>query len=115
MDIDDEPQIVYTTLPSLEEAERMGRTLVERRLAACVNILPGMVTIFRWNGAVERADEVVMMVQTTAETVDNAMEAISELHPLELPALLAIPVAKAGALYGAWIAAETASVDEEED
>ena len=62
----DEVVIVYTTYPSLVEAEAAGRRLVEEKLAACVNILPQMVSIYRWKGAVERADEVVMLVKTRA-------------------------------------------------
>ncbi len=58
--------LVYTTWPSIVEAERAGRDLVERRLAACVNILPGMISHYRWQGKIERAEEAVMMVKTRA-------------------------------------------------
>ena len=57
---------VYTTYPSIVEAEKAGRALVEQRLAACVNILPGMVSYYRWEGKVDRGDEVVMIIKTRA-------------------------------------------------
>ena len=62
---------VYTTYPAIVEAERAGRALVERRLCACVNILPGMVSIYRWQGAVERGDEVVMIIKTRASLAER--------------------------------------------
>ena len=62
--------LVYTTWPSIVEAERAGRAIVERRLAACVNILPGMVSHYWWQGKIERAEEVVMLVKTRAGLAD---------------------------------------------
>src|ERR1700722_14628842 len=62
--------LVYTTFPSIGEAERAGRALVERRLCACVNILPGMVSLYWWQGAIERGDEVVMIIKTRASLAE---------------------------------------------
>ena len=62
--------LVYTTWPSIVEAERAGRTIVERRLAACVNILPGMVSHYWWEGKIERAEEVVMFIKTRASMAE---------------------------------------------
>ena len=61
---------VYTTYPSIVEAEQAGRALVERRLCACVNILPGMVSLYWWQGAIERGDEVVMIIKTRASLTE---------------------------------------------
>ena len=76
---------VYTTYPSLVEAERAGRTLVERRLAACVNILPGMVSLYWWQGAIERGEEVVMIIKTRATLVEQVRAAVRQLHSYTTP------------------------------
>ena len=100
---------IYTTWPSLVEAERAGRTLVERRLAACVNILPGMVSHYRWEGQVERAEEVVMIVKTRAELTEAVRDAVRESHPYRTPAIAVLPVTGGSADYLAWIVGETSA------
>jgi periplasmic divalent cation tolerance protein len=98
---------VYTTFPSLVEAERVGRTLVERRLCACVNILPGMVSYYWWQGAIERGDEVVMIIKTRASLTEAVHGAVKELHSYSTPAILVIPIEAVDPDYHAWIVAET--------
>src|SRR5256885_10172716 len=71
---------VYTTYPSLVEAERIGKALLERRLAACVNILPGMISHYRWQGAIERGEEVVMIVKTRASLSEDVRAAMKAMH-----------------------------------
>jgi len=105
----DDPVLVYTTWPSAAEAEAAGRALVEQRLAACVNILPGMVSIYAWQGAVERADEAVMIVKTRQALAGQAAEAVRARHPYAVPAILVLPTLSVDADYAAWIAAETAA------
>ena len=100
--------LVYTTWPSIVEAERAGRTLVERRLAACVNILPGMVSHYWWEGKIERAEEVVMIIKTRASMAGPVGEAVKELHTYKTPAFMVLPVEKADKDYHAWITQETA-------
>jgi periplasmic divalent cation tolerance protein len=100
---------VYTTFPSLVEAERVGRSLVERRLCACVNILPGMVSYYWWQGAIERGDEVVMLVKTRATLTDAVRIAVKEMHSYSTPAVLVIPIDSVDPDYAAWIARETES------
>jgi periplasmic divalent cation tolerance protein len=100
---------VYTTYPSLVEAERAGRTLVERRLCACVNILPGMVSYYWWQGAIERGDEVVMIIKTRAALTDAVRVTVKEMHSYTTPAVLVIPIESVDPDYEAWIMAETAS------
>ena len=100
---------VYTTYPSIVEAEQAGRSIVERRLAACVNILPGMVSHYWWKGAIERADEVVMMVKTRTSLADAASAAVKELHSYETPAIMVLPVESVDSAYHHWIVEETTS------
>jgi len=100
---------VYTTYPSVVEAERAGRTLVERRLAACVNILPGMVSLYWWQGAIERGDEVVMIIKTRASLAENVRAAVKELHSYTTPAILVIPIETVDPDYHAWLLSETAA------
>ncbi len=105
----DEVVLVYTTYPSLVEAEAAGRGLVDAGLAACVNILPQMVSIYRWKGAVERADEVVMLVKTRASLAEQVGEALRRGHSYELPAILVLPVSGGDLEYLGWIRAESAA------
>jgi periplasmic divalent cation tolerance protein len=100
---------VYTTYPSLVEAERAGRSLVEQRLCACVNILPAMVSYYWWQGEVERGDEVVMIIKTRATLAEPVRLAVKEMHSYTTPAVLVIPVESVDPDYQAWIMGETAS------
>jgi periplasmic divalent cation tolerance protein len=103
----DRPVLVYTTYPSLVEAEQAGRGLVEARLAACVNILPGMVSIYRWQGAIERADEVVMIIKTQPALAERVKAAVEANHPYDVPAILFIDTTGGGKPFIDWIFAET--------
>jgi periplasmic divalent cation tolerance protein len=98
---------VYTTYPSVVEAEKAGRVLLERALAACVNILPGMVSLYRWQGAIERGEEAVMIVKTRASLAEAVRAAVKEMHPYETPAILVIPLESVDAAYLGWMLAET--------
>ena len=107
MQENDKPVLVYSTFPSGEVAETVGRQLVEQRLAACVNILPGMTSIYRWQGKIERDSEVVMIIKTRASLAEAVMGAVKTKHPYDNPALLVLPVEAGGALYVDWLFAET--------
>jgi len=98
---------VYTTYPSIVEAEKAGRALLERGLAACVNILPGMVSLYRWQGAIERGEEAVMIVKTRAALAEAVRAAVKEMHSYETPAILVIPLESVDAAYLGWMLAET--------
>jgi periplasmic divalent cation tolerance protein len=98
---------VYTTYPSIVEAERAGRSLVERRLCACVNILPGMVSLYWWQGAVERGDEVVMIIKTRASLAEAVRAAVKQMHSYTTPAILVVPIESVDPDYHAWIVKET--------
>ena len=107
MPTEDRAVFVYTTHPSLAEAERIGRVLVERRLAACVNILPGMVSYYWWEGKIDRGEEVVMIVKTRAALAEGVRVAVKERHSYTTPAILVTPLASVDEAYLAWLMAET--------
>ena len=98
--------LVYTNWPSLVEAEAAGRGIVERRLAACVNILPGTISHYWWQGKIERNEEVVMMVKTRASLADAVRIAVKEVHPYETAPIMTLPVECLDPDYHAWIVAE---------
>ena len=98
--------LVYTTYSSIVEAERAGRTLVERRLCACVNILPGMVSIYWWQGAIERGDEVVMIIKTRSSLAEAVRAAVRQMHSYTTPAILVIALESVDPDYHAWLVAE---------
>jgi len=98
---------VYTTHPSVVEAERIGRELVERRLCACVNILPGMVSLYWWQGAIERGEEAVMIIKTRAALAEPVRAAVRQLHSYSAPAILVLPIESVDPNYNAWLMAET--------
>lgn len=99
--------MIYTTYPSLGEAEQAGRSIVERQLAACVNILPGMISYYRWQGSIERGEEVVMIIKTRAALAEAVRAAVKEMHAYTTPAIVVLPVQGGDPAYLGWIAAET--------
>jgi periplasmic divalent cation tolerance protein len=99
---------VYTTWPSTVEAEQAGRALVERRLAACVNILPGMISHYRWEGKLERREEAVMLIKTRASLVGEVEAEVKALHSYDTPAILVLPLESVEHNYLGWLLAETA-------
>jgi len=99
--------IVYTTFPTLDAGQVMARHLVERRLAACVNLLPGMVAVYQWEGTIHQDNEVAAIVKTRMALISDVMTAIQNGHPYATPALVAIDVEAAGAEYLAWVLSST--------
>jgi periplasmic divalent cation tolerance protein len=98
---------VYTTWPSTVEAEQAGKVIVKRRLAACVNILPGMISHYWWEGKMERAEEVVAIFKTRASLADDISNAVKELHAYETPSIVVLPVESVEQNYLGWLLAET--------
>ena len=98
---------VYTTYPSIVEAEEAGRALVERRLCACVNILPGMISLYWWQGKVDRGEEVVMIIKTRSSLGEPVRAAVKEMHSYTTPAIMVLPIEAVDPAYHAWIVAET--------
>jgi periplasmic divalent cation tolerance protein len=99
--------LVYTTYPSVVEAEQAGRALVEQRLCACVNILPGMLSLYWWQGKIDRGEEVVMIIKTRASLAEPVRAAVKRMHSYSTPAVLVLPVESIDPDYHAWIMAET--------
>lgn len=103
----EETVFVYTTWPSPGEAGIAGRALVESRMCACVNILPGMISIYAWEGRIERAEEAVMILKTRRAQVQPLMAAVKAAHPYETPAIVELPAGAADPAFAAWVARET--------
>jgi periplasmic divalent cation tolerance protein len=96
--------IVLTTAASREEAETIAHALVERRLAACANIVGPINSVYRWQGKVETAAEHLLVIKTTAQLFDAVSKAIRELHSYELPECIQLPIENGSAEYLQWIA-----------
>lgn len=101
------PLLVYTTFADAETALAIGETLVRERLAACVNVLPGMVSVYAWKGAIERGREVVAILKTRESLAEALSAALKERHPYETPIILHLPASGADPDTAAWIMAET--------
>lgn len=100
-----EVMVVLCTFPDFEKARQIGAVLVERQVAACINLLPGATSIYRWEGKIEEESEVLGVIKTTAAAYAALEAAILELHPYETPELLALPVDRGAEKYLRWIAA----------
>ena len=98
-----EYQLVFTTCPNTEAAERLAQALVEEGLAACVNILPIAKSIYLWKGRVESAPEQLLIIKSMARALRAIQKRILELHPYELPEVIAVPIADGSPDYLAWI------------
>ena len=98
-------QIVLSTCGERETAERIAHRLVEQRLAACVNILPGVQSVYRWQGAVESESEVLMLIKTKASLIPQVQSAITSLHSYEVPEFLVLPISGGSDSYMAWLEA----------
>ena len=101
--------LIYSTFPSPEEAERVGGALVERGLAACVNIFASMIAIYIWEGERQRETEAAMLIKTRAELAENVVAEARKLHPYSNPALVVLPIAGGSADFLSWISEQTAS------
>lgn len=98
-----EKRLVLTTCNSADEARRIAQTLVERQLAACVNIVPQIESVYRWQGKVETATEWLLIIKTTATGFLRVREALSELHSYQIPECIALGVEDGSAAYLDWI------------
>jgi periplasmic divalent cation tolerance protein len=99
--------LVLTNLGDMASARRIARELVEQRLAACVNMLPGVQSVYRWQGAIEEEGEITLLIKTTASRYAELEAAIRSLHPYQLPEVIAVPVANGLPAYLEWIRQET--------
>lgn len=99
--------MVYSTFGNLDDAKRVGKTLVEERLAACVNIIPKMLSFYWWEERIEEDEESILIAKTTSENADKVVERIRELHPYELPAILVIPLTEVLKDFADYVKSET--------
>ena len=99
--------LVLTNLPDRAAAQRLADLLVEKRLAACVNILAPCRSVYRWEGAVQHEEEHPMLIKTTAERYPELEKALRAGHPYELPEIVAVPIERGLPAYLEWVAAET--------
>lgn len=99
--------VALCACPDAATATRIADALVGERLAACVSVLPGMRSTYRWQGAVERADEVLLLIKTAAERVPALSARIVALHPYELPEVVAVEAAAGLPAYLDWVAAQS--------
>ena len=100
--------LVYMTAGSVAEARKIGASLVERRLAACVNILPGMLSQYRWEGSVQTDEEAVLIAKTRGELVDALTGHVRGIHSYDCPCIVALPIDGGNPEFLQWIADETA-------
>ena len=103
----DAVHLLYCTCPDTQIAERIAEALVETRLAACVNIVPGLHSIYRWKGKVENDAECLLLIKTRAARIAEVTACVRRLHPYELPEIIAVPVVAGHAPYLDWVREST--------
>ena len=104
----DQALLVLTNVPDLECAQLVARTLIESRVAACVNLLPAVQSMYRWQGQIEEATEITLLIKTTSQHYDSVQQAIVKLHPYNVPEIIATPIVAGYTPYLHWIDTETA-------
>lgn len=102
-----ETLLVFTQVPDAASAQALASHLIERRLAACVNTLAPCRSLYRWQGKIESAEEVPLLIKTTEDRYAALEQAIRAQHPYELPEIVAVPVSRGLPAYLAWVVAET--------
>lgn len=107
--MESELRIILCTFPDVEQARQIGTALVERQLAACVNVIPAIESIYRWEGKLERSQEVLAVMKTTAARWPELEAALRELHPYAVPEIVALPADQVSAAYLQWVAQQTGS------
>ncbi|WP_166830104.1 divalent-cation tolerance protein CutA [Thalassoroseus pseudoceratinae] len=103
------PIFAYVTAPDHETAVRIGRAIVEDRLAACANVIDGMTSVYRWNDQIEESSEVVLILKSTADLTTSLTEQVRKLHPYDCPCVVTIPIQGGDAEFLEWISQETRS------
>jgi periplasmic divalent cation tolerance protein len=101
------PTMIYITTSSTEEALRIGRDVVALRLAACANVLPGVTSVFRWQGEVQEDGETALILKTRSELVEALTKRVKELHSYDCPCVVALPITGGNPDFLRWIAEET--------
>jgi len=100
------PTLIYVTASAPDEAARIGRVLVESRLAACASVFPAMTSIYRWQGEVREDSEVALVVKTRHGLIDDVVAKVNELHSYDCPCVVALPITAGNPEFLDWIVAE---------
>lgn len=106
----DEVRLMLVTAPDRQTGLKIARALVEDRLAACVNIIPGLTSVYRWQGGLEEDEEVQLLIKTRSRLVDRVTEKVNGLHPYDLPEVISLAVEGGSAAYLNWVWNETQPV-----
>jgi len=104
--------LVLTTAPSAEVAETVVERLLEGGLIACANMVPGVRSLYRWQGQIRRDDEVLVLMKSTGAAYDRLEAALAEMHPYDVPEIVAVPLSEGLAPYLSWVMAEVGGSDE---
>jgi len=96
-------RILMTTFPDLEQAKQVAKTIVTNKLAACINILPKMTSIYQWQGNLEEGEELMLVIKTEVDCIDKLQKTILEMHPYELPEIVVVPIVGGHTPYLDWI------------
>lgn len=102
-----EPILVYMTTETIEEAEKIGSALVEERLAACANVLPGMKSIYRWENKIEKGSECVLIAKTRKDLLGELEAKVKEMHSYSCPCIVSVPISGGNPDFIRWIGEET--------
>ena len=105
--------VVLSTCASVEEARRIAKELLARRLAACVNLMPPMRSVYHWKDAIEESEEILMIIKSSRALFDNLKTAIARLHSYEVPEIIALPIVDGAEAYMAWMDKELHARDAE--
>ncbi len=95
--------LTFCTCPDTESADAIATALVEQRLAACVNILPGLTSVYQWDGKIQHDAEVLLLIKTTEQQIETLTARVHEMHPYELPEIIAVPVTRGLPQYLKWV------------
>ena len=99
--------IVFTTCPNIKIAHRISETLVQERLVACVNILPGLESIFHWKGLIEHEQEILLIMKSRQELFTQLVDRIEAIHPYDIPEITAFEITQSSRKYSSWIIEST--------
>ena len=105
-----ETRIMLSTVDGQSKAEKIARSLVSERLASCVNILPQILSIYRWKGQIETEPETLLIIKTRGDRVDEVINRVAAIHPYEVPEVISLPIEKGYKPYLDWILAETSEL-----
>jgi len=98
-----EPLLVLTTIGNIEQARRIARDMVDARLAACVSCVPGVVSFYRWSGRAEEDGEILLLIKSTRERLEELKAHLLRIHPYEVPEFLVLPLSDGGEPYLRWL------------